>query len=59
MEVLAENFEALSDSEVEFLRSHKNDSLSRAQVQNLDGIGVIMLAGSGSLYLKVSSKVCI
>lgn len=59
MEVLAENFEALSDSEVEFLQSHKNNSLSRAQVQNLDGIGIIMLAGSGSLYLKVSPKVCI
>ena len=35
---------------------HKNNSLSIAKVQDLDGIGVISLAGCGSLYLKVSPK---
>lgn len=55
-EVLVENFECLSDSEVQFLQSHKNNSLLIAKVQDLDGIGVISLAGCGSLYLKVSPK---
>ena len=55
-EVLIEDFECLSYSEVQFLQSHKNNSLSIAMVQDLDGIGVIFLAGCGSLYLKVSLK---
>ena len=52
-EVLVESFECL----MQFLKSHNSNSLSIAEVQNLDGIGVINLAGSGSLYLKVSPKV--
>lgn len=55
-ELLSENFEALKDAEVQYLQSHKNNSLSIAKVQNLDGIGVISLAGSGSLYLRLSPK---
>jgi hypothetical protein len=49
-ELLSENFEALKCS------SHKNNSLSVAKEQNLDGVGLINLAGSGSLYLKLSPK---
>lgn len=55
-ELLSENFEALKDAEVQYLQSHKNNSLSIAKVQNLDGIGVISLAGSGSLYSRFSPK---
>ena len=55
-ELLSENFEALKDAEVQYLQSHKNNSLSVANEQNLDGVGLINLAGSGSLYLKLSPK---
>ena len=55
-ELLSENFEALKDVEVQYLQSHKNNSLSVAKEQNLDGVGLINLAGSGSLYLKLSPK---
>ena len=52
--ILKENFDGLNSSEVEFLQSHNNNTLSKAKVQAL---GVITLAGSGSLYLKVTPKV--
>ena len=55
-ELLSENFEALKDAKVQYLQSHKNNSLSVANEQNLDGVGLINLAGSGSLYLKLSPK---
>ena len=55
-ELLSENFEALKDAEVQYLQSHKNNSLSVAKEQNVDGVGLINLAGSGSLYLKLSPK---
>ena len=59
-ELLSENFGALKDADVQSLQSHRNNSLSVAKEQNLDGVGLINLAGSGSPYLKLSPKsVCI
>ena len=40
----------------ELLQPRKSKSLSIAKEQNLDGDGLINLAGSGSLYLKFSPK---
>lgn len=40
-----------------FLKSHKNNSLCQAEKQQLDGAGVIDLAGKGALYLHLESSV--
>lgn len=40
-------------SEVEYLQAHRDNTLKISADQNLDGDGVIRLAGSGSLYVIV------
>ena len=55
MEHVRDAFKDLGNvSNFQFLRAHQDNTLQVAEDQQLDGLGVIKLAGCGSLYVKQS-----
>ena len=55
MERVRDAFKDLGNvSNFQFLRAHQDNTLQVAKDQQLDGLGVIKLAGCGSLYVKQS-----
>ena len=55
MEHVRDAFKDLGNvSNFRFLRAHQDNTLQVAEDQQLDGLGVIKLAGCGSLYVKQS-----
>ena len=55
--ILTENFSSLGEIDLQYLQPHKKNYLTIASNQKLNGIGIIELAKSGSLYMKSSLKV--
>ena len=56
-EDIADAFEELGHMKsLQYLQAHKDNTLHVALEQELDGVGVIKLAGSGSLYVKQNRK---
>ena len=51
-DLLKANFSDLAPINFQYLQPHKNNGLTVAKDQELDGIGIINLAKSGSLYVK-------
>ena len=54
--ILANHFSTGNACEVEYLQAHRDNTLKMSTEQNLDGAGVIRVAGSGSLYLILKKK---
>ena len=55
-DLLAESFSDLGGVSFQYLQPHRKNTLSIAKEQELNGIQVIELAKSGSLYLKSTFK---
>lgn len=55
-ELITESFSSLGNIAVQYLQAHRNNTLTVAKQQQLNGIEVIELAKSGSLYLMSSFK---
>ena len=55
--LIADTFSNLGDITIQYLQPHKSNTLNVVKQQELDGIGVIDLAKSGTLYLKYTLKV--
>ena len=49
--ILTENFSSLGEIDLQYLQPHKKNYLTIASNQKLNGIGIIELAKSGSLYM--------